>query len=180
MTDLTSLISSLQHTTFDPEGPQIQDLTTRLARTSITSTPSPRSSRAAHYYALNISHIPSTLKPLTLAELAEPNVQAVLQLYKDWLVAEDTDLLDEKLPDHPWILSIISKAMVSVMVARAEKGDGRMPAQSPVGHPYCPFWVEGGKRDGNVTVGQTWDGGEGGSSEGDGGETYGDGDVEMA
>ncbi|KAF2825191.1 hypothetical protein CC86DRAFT_419032 [Ophiobolus disseminans] len=160
MSDLDDMITSRKNTTFDPESLTMQQLTSRLARSNIQDNVRSQAARAAYHYALNLSHIPCTFKPLSFADYADPQVQAVLAKYNHWLMAEDTDLLFEQLPPAPWALSIVSRAMVGIIVARAEKGVARMPAGSPQDHPRSPFWVEEGKYDGIFgDIGREGDGG---------------------
>jgi hypothetical protein len=115
-------------------------LSTRLSQTSISSEPPVQSARVAHYYHLNLLEIPSYSTPLSAAELSNPCIQAILIQYHAWFVAEDDDLLDEPCPKDPFVMDIVSRAMVMVIMRRAWDRDARMPPVSPVGHPCAPFW----------------------------------------
>jgi hypothetical protein len=67
-----------------------------------------------------------------------------------WFSATDGDLLHELCPNDPWILDVLSRAMVMTIVLRAREGDHRMPACSPAESSCAPFWslLDGQEVDG--------------------------------
>jgi hypothetical protein len=57
-----------------------------------------------------------------------------------WFTAEYNDFLDEPCTKDPFVVGILSRAMVMVIMRRAWDGDVRTPPVSPVEHPCAPFW----------------------------------------
>lgn len=122
----------------------MNSLTSQLAQMKLESIPP---ENAARYYRHFLREIPTTFKPLSAAERSNPRVQGILEHYSSWFDAQDNDLCDESAPKDALTSTVLSKAMVETIVARARDGDSRLPPQSPQDHPCCPFWSRPEKDD---------------------------------
>jgi hypothetical protein len=139
MSPLDDLVNSMGAVIIDPDGPvgKMESLTSRLAQTMLRSIS--LDERAARYCRHHLREILQHSSLFQQQREPDPHVQAVLKHYSSWVYTEDSDLCDELAPKDGFTLTVLSRAMVEMIVPRARNGDAIVPPQSPQDHSCCPF-----------------------------------------